>query len=254
MLFQDRHSATLAPPRLTPQVALFLDFDGTLTEIASRPNGVQVNGALRGLLSGLQDRLLGAVALLTGRRLAEIDDMLVSPRLSGAGVHGAELRLPRETEVRLQWRPDTRTLLRRLCRHFGGDPRVVVEDKGVAVSLHYRLAPERAGECHRLMHALVPLEDFEISFGRMVVEARPRGANKGRALRAFMQQDPFEGRLPVYVGDDCTDEDGFAAAISLGGFAVKVGTGNTLAPFRCVDVPSVHAWLRDSLGGLATTH
>jgi trehalose 6-phosphate phosphatase len=242
-----------APPRLTPRVALFLDFDGTIADIASRPGAVEVPGTLRSLLSSLDSGLSGAVAVVTGRRLADVDSLLVSPCLPGAGVHGAELRLRPNGEVRVQWRPDTRGLLRSLRTRFAADPRILVEDKDMAVSLHYRLAPERACDCHHAMQELVPA-DFELVSGHMVVEARPRGASKGRALRALMQQQPFAGRVPVYVGDDNTDEDGFAAAHELGGFGVKVGAGNTLARFRCGDVAGVHAWLRDSLGELATVH
>jgi trehalose 6-phosphate phosphatase len=246
--------SSAAPPRLTPRAALFLDFDGTIADIAPRPGAVTVPGTLRTLLASLDSGLAGAIAVVSGRRIADVDHLLVSPRLAGAGVHGAELRMSAQEEVRLQWHPDTRGLLRGLQLHFSGDPRILVEDKGVAVAVHYRLAPERACECHRVMHALMPGDEFDIMCGHMVVEARPRGANKGRALRAFMQQAPFAGRVPVYVGDDNTDEDGFAAALDLGGFGVKVGRGISLAHFRCESVADVHAWLNASLGELATRH
>lgn len=251
MLTHDADPPPLPPPPLTARVALFLDFDGTLADLAASPDAVQVPEAVRTLLAGLDDGLGGAVALVTGRRLADLDQLLESPRRPGAGVHGAELRLRSDEAACLQWQPDTSGLLRGLQAHFGSDPRVLVEDKGVAVALHYRLAPERGGECQEVINALLPVADFEIMRGHQVVEARPRGASKGRALRTLMEQEPFTGRVPVYVGDDQTDEDGFAVAAELGGFGVKVGSGTTLARFRCEDVASVHAWLRGSLGALA---
>jgi trehalose 6-phosphate phosphatase len=234
------------PPLLSRKHALFLDFDGTLADIAPRPDEVAVVEELPWLLESLCGKLGGAAALLTGRRLCEVDGYLALA-LAGAGLHGAELRMTRNADSRLQWRPDTEGRAARLRQRFATDPRVVVEDKGAAVALHYRQAPERANECCEAMDTLFRGPEFEIVLGSMVVEARPRGANKGRALQTFMAQPPFAGRTPVVVGDDITDEDGFEAAAALGGYGVKVGTGPTHARYRCLGVADVHAWLQASL-------
>ena len=234
------------------KIALFLDFDGTLADIAPRPDGVAVVEDLPGLLAALCRELNGAAALLTGRRLCEVDNFLGAVILPGAGLHGAELRFAANEESRLQWRPDTQARVNRLRRRFGTDPRIVVEDKGAAVALHFRQAPERAAECCEAMDSLFRGTDFEIILGSMVVEARPRGANKGRALQTFMAQPPFAGRKPVVAGDDLTDEDGFEAASAMGGYGVKVGTGPTHAQYRCLSVAEVHDWLAASLRDLAT--
>jgi trehalose 6-phosphate phosphatase len=238
-----------APPPLMLRNALFLDFDGTLADIAPRPDEVAVVEELPQLLNALCKRLGGAAAVLTGRRLCDVDNYLAMT-LPGAGLHGAELRMTPESAALLQWKPDTQARVARLRQCFATDPRIVVEDKSAAVALHYRQAPERARECCEAMDTIFHGPEFEIMLGSMVVEARPRGANKGRALMTFMAQPPFAGRIPVVVGDDITDEDGFEAAAALGGHGVKVGTGPTHARYRCLGVAGVHEWLQTSLRGL----
>ena len=125
----------------------------------------------------------------------------------------------------------------------------MIEDKGAAVALHYRQAPERAEECLSFMREIAP-PDFEILLGHALVEACPRGADKGSALRILGAYAPFAGRTPVFVGDDVTDEDGFRAALDLGGWGVKVGPGPTAARYRITTVGAVHDWLAASLAAL----
>jgi len=238
------------PPALSMADALYLDFDGTLADLAPRPDRVVILGALPGLLMDLRARLGGAVAMVTGRPLADVDALLAPAALAGAGLHGAELR-PHPGVASLIHRPNSvPPLLRALHERFDADQRLVIEDKGAAVALHYRLAPERAEECVAIMRALAVAPDLRVIAGNMVVEARPRNADKGAALRALALHAPFVARVPVFVGDDATDEDGFRAAAVLGGRGVKVGAGPTVARYCLDDVGAVHAWLRASLQAL----
>jgi len=239
------------PPLLSTTAALYLDFDGTLADIALHPDEVVVSEPLPQLLLALRERLAGAVAVVTGRRLAAVDAMIAPARLAGSGLHGAELRADGDSPPQTSADPDgAGPLARALRERFADDPRIYVEDKGAAVSLHYRRAPEREQDCREAMRALAPPARFDITAGSRVVEARPRGADKGAALAALARRPPFAGRRPVFVGDDVTDEDGFRAAERMGGYGVKVGPGPTAARYRIAEVGLVHGWLQESLAAL----
>jgi trehalose 6-phosphate phosphatase len=235
------------PPPLAASDALYLDFDGTLADFAPRPDQVVVSAHLTTLLTALAAQLDGAVAVVTGRELAAVDALLAPVILPGAGLHGAELRLDPAQPTRVRTVRRIVPLARALRQRFGKDRRLLIENKTAAVALHYRLAPERAQECIDTMRELASRWGLDVMTGSMVVEARPRGANKGHAVRILAAQRPFCGRRPVFVGDDRTDEDGFAAAAWLDGYGVKVGPGRTLARYRCDAVEDVRNWLRDSL-------
>lgn len=239
------------PPLLSETAALYLDFDGTLADIASHPDRVVIREPLPSLLLALRERLDGAVAVVTGRPLAAVDRMLQPARLAGAGLHGAELRLPDGEFVRAVDPDGIASLARTLGRRFGADPRLLIEDKGAGVALHFRRAPELEAECIAAMRALASAPDLEVLVGHCVVEARARGTNKGLALRRLAAHAPFSGRAPVFVGDDATDEDGFIAARELGGHGIKIGAGATAARYRMNAVGQVHGWLSESLGALA---
>lgn len=238
------------PPLLRADAALYLDFDGTLAAHAPHPDGVTVHDSLPALLAGLRERLAGAVALVTGRPLATLDAIVGPPRYAAAGLHGHEWRLETGATTVPESPAGAGHIVRALRERFGSDPRLVIEDKGTAVALHYRRAPERAGECIAALQEIAASPDFEILRGHAVIEARPRGADKGAALRSLASHAPFTGRIPVFVGDDVTDEDGFRAAASLGGYGVKVGPGPTAARYRITAVDAVHDWLAASLAAL----
>lgn len=239
------------PPLLPARAALYLDFDGTLAAFAPHPDGVTVDESLPALLSGLRERLGGAVALVTGRSLASLDLLIAPARFSGAGLHGLELRQQPGATARAGGTAAAGTLARNLKERFGDDPCVVIEDKGPAVALHYRRARARADDCIAAMREFVAGTDLEVITGHAVVEARPRGINKGGALRSLAADPPFADRQPVFVGDDATDEDGFRAAFELGGYGIKVGPGESAARYRVAAVEDVHSWLRASLEALA---
>ena len=245
-----RDSGDLLPPLLPPQAALFHDLDGSLVELAETPDSIVVAETLPGLLQAVQQMLGGALAIVSGRRLESIDRLLAPLRLAGAGVHGAELRhSPGGAVLRGDAAP-MRGIRRELQQSFASDPRIIVEDKGLSVALHYRQAPERMAECHALAADLSLSNGLTMNVGKSVVEILPPGPNKGHATRALLQHPPFAGRLPVFVGDDETDEDGIALVQELGGIGIKVGAGPSAADYRIPDVETVHRWLAASVEAL----
>lgn len=238
---------TVPPPPLPRRAALFLDFDGTLAELAPTPGEVQVTPDVIDLVGALHRRLDGALAIVTGRRLGDLDRLLAPLRLPGAGLHGAEMRFANGSVSAARPAAAAARLAESLRRRLGQDSRLLVEYKGAAVALHFRRAPERARECLATMRELAAGSGLELIDGKLVIEARPAGANKGRAVRELAAQPPFRGRTPVFVGDDATDEDGFAAAAAQGGYGVKVGPGETHAEFGCPTIADVQAWLSRSV-------
>lgn len=239
-------AASGVPPVLdAARNALFLDFDGTFVDFAPTPDAVQLRPGSIELLAGLRQRLGGALAMISGRRLADIDRFIAPLELPGAGVHGQEFRLnPGETRVAPP-PPDLDEARRRIAAAVPpGDP-LMVEDKGGAIVLHFRLHPEQRDRAAMIAAAAVDgLADVHAVEGHAILEIRQRGVSKAGALQRFAQKAPFAKRLPVFIGDDSTDEDGFRAAAELGGFGVKVGPGETAAACRLPNVSAVHDWLK----------
>lgn len=238
--------ATAGLPPFAPDWGIFLDVDGTLLEHAERPDAVRVQPAVLRLLEALQRGTGGALALISGRAIADLDSLFAPLALPLAGQHGVERR---DAAGRLHRHPFPSDLLRRAAacigefaaRHEG----LLFEDKGSNLALHFRLAPHLAGAAHSAVRqAAAQLGgEFEVQEGRMVVELKPSGRDKGVAIEEFMRERPFAGRTPVFVGDDLTDEYGFGVVNRLGGHAVKVGPGASAAPYRLADSGAVRAWL-----------
>lgn len=231
------------PPRLTPDAALFLDFDGTLVDLAETPEAIEVPPALVALLTDLHELLGGALAIVTGRQIDAIDRFLAPLRLPAAGEHGVQRR---DAEGRMQERPtpDLHHILDAANRVAGEHPGLLVERKHAAIALHYRQAPDLEAVCRAAMAAAVEGQpQFELLHGKFVFEVKPSGVNKGVAIDAFMREAPFAGRVPVFAGDDTTDETGFAVVQPRGGIAVKVGPGATQAVHRLDSTRSVFEWL-----------
>ena len=248
-----------APPLLAADAswALFLDFDGTLVELAETPDAVRVDRGLPARLQSLAGALQGALALVSGRPLATLDAMLEPLQVPAAGLHGVERR-GADGEV-FRFEPDQRVLdeaRRVLARFVVAHPQALLEDKHASLALHYRRDPSlqplaRKAAEDALAHTR---EGFHIQSGHMVYEIKSTAADKGAALHAFLDEEPFAGRTPVFIGDDDTDEHGFTVVAAQGGFGVRVGNGDgaTAARYRLRDPAAVHAWLRgslDSLGG-----
>jgi trehalose 6-phosphate phosphatase len=236
--------------RLPP--ALFLDVDGTLLEFADHPSDVRASTGLISLLQAAQDCLGGALAVISGRSVADLDRVFDPWRPWAAGVHGVEVRGPQGLR---RHDPDPRAvarLRRRAAELSAALPGVWVEDKGVGVTLHHRAVPEADEQVRRAAATLAAELDgaYEVQPGVFTQELRPAGWDKGRAVVELMASAPFAGRVPVVVGDDRTDEDAFGAARRLGGTAVLVGDRpDTVATHRLADPAAVRAWLAELVEG-----
>lgn len=231
------------PPAGGPGWAYFLDLDGTLVDLADHPGAVQVDGDLRRQLEGLHEAAGGAVALITGRTLADVDTLFPGISLPAAGQHGLERR---SADGRISRHPAPPGLdeARRVLE-AALDPRLELEDKGLSLALHYRRAPSLGGYAGRLARqaAASAGPQYAVLAGKQIVELKPAGRDKGVAVREFLEESPFRGRRPLFLGDDLTDEDGFATVNVLGGASIKVGAGETAARWRLRDVRAVRAYL-----------
>lgn len=214
---------------LHPSCALFLDFDGTLVDIAPQPEAVVVPPALIRTLESLQQYLGGAIAMISGRSIEQIDGFLQPIRLPVAGVHGVERRNAKGELSLLPAFP--LDVVEHAAKQLAADdPRLLIEAKRGSIALHYRQAPELEARCIETMQRAVEQSPgLTLLRGKMVVEAKPGGASKGAAIEAFMAEPPFSTRTPVFVGDDITDEVGFATVQRLRGLGVKVGEGASVA-------------------------
>ena len=246
-------SRPLPPPR--SDWAYFLDLDGTLLEFADHPAAAGANARLRTLLAGLHRATGGAVAVVSGRALADVDRLLGEdgPRLPAAGQHGIERRDARGHVTRHPFAAARLEHVReRLAAEVASRPGLVLEHKGASLALHYRRAPQLGAYAHRLVRSLAPRlgPRFRIQAGKRVVEVKPAGRDKGSAVLEFMREPPFRGRAAVFIGDDVADEHGFSAVNRLGGLSIKVGPGRTAARWRLRDVAAVWAWLASGWGAL----
>ena len=234
------------PPPLLHTDALFLDIDGTLLQLAETPDSVDIDPFLGMALTETASILGGALALITGRSIRDVDVLFPGIMMPVAGQHGCERRSC-DGAMNLH-SADAKTLdrLRDLFSNFAArHPGILVEHKGASLALHYRAVPELASHVHRSVRDA--MEDVEGSWtvegGTRLVEIRPGGRNKGRAIQDFMGERPFAGRRPVFVGDDRGDEHGFRVVEKARGIAVKVGSGATCARHRLPDDDAVRAWI-----------
>ena len=237
-----------APPdKIEPSnLALFLDVDGTLLDIEDHPADVRADPALVALLTRLSNGLGGALSLISGRSVADIDRIFAPAGFAAAGGHGAELRLhPGDPVSSTKWSLPA-LVLERVRAFAESDPGLLLEEKRGGVSLHYRRAPQLEKQCTEFVQKLLPEidKDFRLIAGKMVFEFAPREHHKGAAISKMMQRDPFSGRCAAFVGDDVTDEDGFRVVNALGGITIRVG-GNRGSEAECSlpDVAAVHRWL-----------
>ena len=233
-------------PNITPQTALFLDFDGTLVALAAQPELVHVPPGLTGILAGLSQQLGGALALVSGRPLADLDHFLAPLRLPAAVEHGAQRRTP---DGQLLSTPpfDLQQVREAAQSLVEQHPGLRLELKNRAISLHYRHAPELENLCLQVMREAVGRSPgLDLMQGKFVLDLKPAGVSKGTAIAAFMQEAPFAGRVPLFAGDDVTDEAGFEEVQRMGGQAIKVGPGPTLARWRCDSVDALAVWLQSA--------
>lgn len=243
-------AAVRAVPQPPGAWCLFLDVDGTLLELADHPQAVTVDAQLRQLLEKLRARAAGALALISGRRLADLDRLFGHCAFAAAGLHGCERRdahgrmhvAPVAVESLAAVRAGLETLARR-------HPGLMLEDKGAGLALHFLKAPqleqELRTEVASLAAPLVP--DFRVLDGHAVIEVKPAGYTKDSAVTAFMQEKPFAGRVPIFIGDDQTDYDGFAAVRRFDGLAIAVGP-RVQSQWWLPGPAAVRCWLEELAG------
>lgn len=238
-------------------MSLFLDVDGTLLDLVERPSDVTIPGELIDALARSERKLDGALALVSGRPIEELDRLFAPLRLRASGVHGAQVRLdpgapPRESPGAMELPRSLWTALTQALSEFPG---VFAENKRFSFAVHYRLAPESEPELRAaVMRVLEAHPDVrvEVMDAHSVVELKAPGWDKGRAIELFLAKPPFLGRTPIFVGDDTTDEAGFAVVSARGGFAYSVGKTRpgAIGAFACPK--EVRDWLAAfSLGGPA---
>jgi trehalose 6-phosphate phosphatase len=215
--------------------ALFLDFDGTLVDIVERPDAVTVDPALPEILTRLQERLGGALALISGRPIAFLDGRFVPHEFDMAGLHGLEQRISGKLSM---CDPDEHPALRDMVERLSGivadKEGILIEDKGCSVAIHWRLAPHEKEFALATAHAAIEAlgSDYRVQHGKAVAEILPSAAGKGKVIERFLHEPPYKGRRPIFVGDDLTDENGFKTVNAHGGLSVRIGAGETIAQVR----------------------
>lgn len=231
------------------RAALLLDFDGTLVDIAERPDGIVVTPEARALVARAVERLDGRVAFVSGRSLDDLERYL--PEFAGAliGTHGAELRIDGRRERAEEYDEEIVAHLNRLASDFAKlRPEFLVEPKPSGVVLHFRQAEHHAALALRFMESLAMAADgFKLQPALMAYELKPENVGKDVALRRLLSSPPFEGAVPVFAGDDLTDEPALELVQEMGGIGIKIGQAETLARHRIPDPATLIACLGDWL-------
>jgi trehalose 6-phosphate phosphatase len=229
-------------------LALFLDVDGTLLDLAARPDEVVTPAGLVTTLARAERKLAGALALVSGRSLDDVDHLFAPLRLRASGVHGAEIRLDPESSAAPTAAADLpHSLLIELRRAVEPFPGVFVEDKRFSFTVHYRLAPSAERPLRMIVKQLVDSAAIAVDImdAHYAIEIKSPCFDKGRAIATFLKTSTFRGRTPIFVGDDTTDESGFAVVSARGGFAYSVGgpRPGAISAFR--EPRAVRAWLAE---------
>jgi trehalose 6-phosphate phosphatase len=238
-------------PLSAHQHALFLDFDGTLADIAPHPDEVYVHADMVSTLQSAYHLFNGALAIVSGRRIAEIDRFLAPLILPAAGEHGVQWRNSRGDFFELDTKKLTPLLepIIQAAQYLASlHPGLLLEQKTAGFALHYRMAPALYTLCWHTMAPMVQRTPaLTLMRGKYVIEVVPSAIDKGTAIQSFLLKPPFEGRTPIFMGDDVTDEAGFATAQELGGYGVKVGAGPSVAQHRCPNPAALRAWLEQTV-------
>jgi len=240
------------PPAPRIEWAYFLDVDGTLIDIAETPDAVHVDATLLDLIARLYKESGGAMALVSGRSISDLEKLLGATHLPLAGQHGLERR---DAAGRLWMHaapPAAKCSIKAaLAPVLAQHPGLMLEDKGLTIALHYRQAPQLEYFAQRLMKQLAKDANagLEVQQGKCVAEIKPSGIDKGTAVAEYLAEAPFMGRRAVFIGDDLNDEHGFAEVNRLDGISIKVGKGPSCAHYRLPDVAAVRRWLSDAMKG-----
>lgn len=229
------------------RTAVFVDFDGVLVDLAETPDGIEVPDDLAPLLNRLGDTLGGALAIVTGRSVATIEGFLPGYRGTIVGSHGAERRIGTDHDTHPKAGSDEVTMIQGVVRSFSSlDPAFLAENKPCGAVLHFRRNPDLFAEAHQFMESLAShFPDFRIQPAKMAFEMKPDDVSKASAIHRLLGQAPFDGRTPVYFGDDATDEPAMEFCLKRGGTAIKVGDGDTRAEHRIGTPGEVRAILAD---------
>jgi trehalose 6-phosphate phosphatase len=246
---------TQTAPLPSLEWCLFLDVDGTLVELTDTPSQTDADLEIKTLINDVAERLGGAVAFVSGRTIQTLDKLFAPLRLPAAGLHGVERRkangmMQGANFVDMQLNAARAAVKSLVDAH----PGTSMEDKDRTIAVHFRMAPQFA-ESIRLavIDIAKPLgSNYHIQGGKMLFEIKPRGFSKASAIKAFMLEPPFSGRLPVFVGDDLTDQDGFAIVEAQGGISIGVGE-HVRGQYQLPDVSAVRRWLRD-IAALQDSH
>lgn len=236
------------PPPLDDANALFLDVDGCLLEFCDEPLRVRAEPSLLRCLVAVQARLGGALALVSGRRIAALDDIFAPMAFPSAGLHGLERRGAADATARSAHSTENGALAATVAdarAWLAAHPKAWIEDKGSTLALHWRAAPEAEPRVRAFAaQAIARLPGYEIQHGDHVLELRPIGADKGTAIAGFLLEPPFAGRVPVFAGDDLTDEHGFEVVNERSGISIVVGDRRpTNAKYRLASPADVRRWL-----------
>jgi trehalose 6-phosphate phosphatase len=225
--------------------AFLLDVDGTIIDIAPTPEDVHVPKSLKHTLARLQSETHGAIALVSGRALATLDLLFAPLALAGVGCHGAEWRIRPNEPIAIRSHPLSPDVKQAFLSAIEDTPRIRIEDKRYTLAFHYRGAPELGPELGaQLDLAILPYTpELRLLHGKLVFEVKPRGFDKGEAVRALMQRRPFKGRRPVFLGDDTTDQDAFAVVHELNGVGISVGRPMADAEYMLPDPQAARDWL-----------
>ncbi|WP_316860219.1 trehalose-phosphatase [uncultured Cohaesibacter sp.] len=242
----------LSPPPVLSiaSIALMLDFDGTLIPYSIKDTKQpKVDKALPSLLEALQKGTEGATAIVSGRGILELDSLLCPARLPISGTHGAQIRLSSDGEIKTLFAADGLSEMIRLCKDWAaGYPEVEVEQKPITAVLHFHGFPALEAPAQSFAKQLCEeFSTFIPQFGIGSVEMKPEGANKAVGVTHMMQEATFQGRRPIFIGDDLADEAGFECVNQMGGISIKVGQGETIAKHRLADAMEVRSWLASLL-------
>jgi trehalose 6-phosphate phosphatase len=235
------------PPLPSLQWCLFLDVDGTLIELTDSPLDTFADQGLKTLLGHVAERLGGALALISGRSIGYLDALFSPLKLPAAGLHGVERRKASGIMHGASFVDSQLTQARAAVNALViAHPGISVEDKGRTLAVHYRMAPQHETAVRQALADIAqPLgSNYHIQEGSMVLEIKPRGFSKATAIKAFMQEPPFSGRKPVFLGDDLTDQDGFKTVEDQGGISIAVGD-RVHGQYRFETVSAVRAWLQE---------
>jgi trehalose 6-phosphate phosphatase len=247
-----RHTAIVSSPpsALLKGGSLLLDFDGTLVDLADRPDAVTADAKLRDLLVRLHARLDGRLAVVSGRSIAQLDAMLgpVADLVALSGSHGCEYRVQGVSSAPPRL-PELDRAAEALRPYAARAPGMLVEEKSYGVALHYRMCPPAGPDAEAFARRVAGELGLAIQTGKMMIELRMPGGDKGDAVRRLMAAAPMQGGRPIFVGDDVTDEHGFESATALGGTGILVGEPRrTAASYFLSDPDAVHAWLEEAIG------